>query len=521
MDLLDYHQTVQRLKELAKNAIDLSQPGQLSASRLEAYVAKALGFTLLYGTEKVTDEVMKALEALAQESSAVPKMKQMQAGHAVNSIEGYRSENRPALHTATRDFFDHPQVEREAAQASKLAMQEIEKLKEFIKSLETSQQFSDLVVIGIGGSELGPHAHYQALRYLPHRSVHFIGNLDPDETSLILRDLDLKTTLVAVISKTGTTLETTTNEERFRWLFKEAELSPQEHFISITMAGSPLDNPTQYLQCFHLWDWVGGRYSTTSMVGGVLLAFAFGFNVYWEFLQGAHAMDQVALGSDLSKNLPLLAALLGIWNRNFLNYPTLAIIPYSQALQYYPKHIQQLDMESNGKRINRQGGFISFDSGPIIWGEPGTNAQHSFFQLLHQGTSIVPVEFIGFLESQLPQDFLYQGTTSQQKLLANLFAQILALAKGKSSDNPNTQFPGNRPSHLIFGKQLTPYSLGALLAFYEHKVAFQGFIWGINSFDQEGVQLGKVLANQIIECFSKKIDSSDPLVNSFLKWTKN
>lgn len=212
-------------------------------------------------------------------------------------------------------------------------------------------------------------------------------------------------------------------------------------------------------------------------------------------------MDKAALHKDISKNLPLLGALLGIWNRNFLNYPVLAVVPYSQALWRYAAHIQQVDMESNGKRIDQRGNPVDFATGPIVIGEPGTAAQHSFYQLLHQGTDTVPLELFGFKESQYDYDLNVKGTTSQQKLLANLFAQSIALATGKQSSNPNTVFPGNRPSHLILGKKLTPFSLGALLAYFEHKFAFQGFIWGINSFDQEGVQLGKELANKIIERF--------------------
>jgi glucose-6-phosphate isomerase len=320
-----------------------------------------------------------------------------------------------------------------------------------------------------------------------------------------------------VISKTGTTLETVTNEALVRDRFIKAKLDPAKHFVSVSMAGSPLDDPKKYLACFHIWDWIGGRYSTTSMVGGVLLSFAFGFDVYWELLRGANAMDKAANNRELSNNLPLLSALLGIWNRNFLNYPTLAIIPYSQALLRFPAHIQQLDMESHGKRIDQHGNAVNFETGPIIWGEPGTNGQHSFFQLIHQGTTVVPLELVGYKESQFQEDLNVKGTTSQQKLLSNLFAQMLALATGEKSDNPNKTFPGNRPTHLLLGKRLTPYSLGALLAFFEHKIAFQGFVWDINSFDQEGVQLGKVLSNKIISRFADPKSQPYPLADVLIK----
>jgi glucose-6-phosphate isomerase len=218
-------------------------------------------------------------------------------------------------------------------------------------------------------------------------------------------------------------------------------------------------------------------------------------------LKGAHTVDQNALSKDLKKNLPLLGALLGIWNHNFLNIQTCAIIPYSQALSRFSAHLQQLDMESNGKQIDRQGQFVDFATGPIIWGEPGTNAQHSFYQLIHQGTVPIALEMIGFRHNQTGHDFTYKDTTSQEKLLSNLIAQSIALATGKKSSNPNQVFLGNRPSYLLIGEKLTPHTLGALLAYYEHKVAFQGFIWNINSFDQEGVQLGKVLAESLMGRF--------------------
>jgi glucose-6-phosphate isomerase len=218
-------------------------------------------------------------------------------------------------------------------------------------------------------------------------------------------------------------------------------------------------------------------------------------------------MDKVACQDDLKTNLPLLGALLDIWNHNFLGHPTLAFVPYSEALYRFPAHIQQVVMESNGKRIDRRGLTLDFDSGPIVWGEPGSSAQHSFYQLIHQGTDPVPLELVGFKESVYGMDTSVQETTSQQKLLSNLFAQTLALAIGQKSDNPNKVFPGNRPSHILLGKKLTPYALGALFAYVEHKVVFEGFIWDINSFDQEGVQLGKVLANKVLDLFHDKVKS--------------
>lgn len=241
-----------------------------------------------------------------------------------------------------------------------------------------------------------------------------------------------------------------------------------------------------------------------------MLAFALGIETYLQFLQGAHAMDLVALESDPQKNLPLLGALLGIWNRNFLKLPTVAIIPYSQALARFPAHLQQLDMESNGKHINKEGKVVDYETGPIIWGEPGTNGQHSFFQMIHQGTTIIPLEIIGFEKNQYEEDQFVEGSTSQEKLLSNLFAQAIALAQGQDNPNPNKVFTGNRPSHILLAHRLDPFTMGALLAYYEHKVVFQGFIWNINSFDQEGVQLGKKLATEMIKTFVEVREKQKP-----------
>lgn len=509
----------EQLQKLAESPLDLHKEGVLTPSRLTKYCSEAVGFKLLYGCEKVTEETMSALFDLAKERNVLDEMQKMQSGEIVNKIEGFLSENRQALHTATRDFFDQPQRAPKAVEAAALAKQQVDKLKSFMEKIDKENAFTDLIVIGIGGSDLGPRALYLALRYLQKkdRRIHFICNIDPDDAAQALKKVNLKKSLVLVVSKSGTTLETLTNEELVKERFIKQGLKPSEHFVSISTPGSPLDDPRKYLECFHMWDWIGGRYSATSMGGGVLLSFMFGFDVYWDLLKGANLMDKAALTKELTYNLPLLGALLAVWNHNFLGYPTLAIIPYSQPLSRFSAHIQQVEMESNGKRIDKQGLPVDFQTGPIIWGEPGTNAQHSFFQLLHQGTATVPIEFIGFKKGQ-SEDFTFKGTTSHQKLLSNLFAQSLALAHGQSNENPNKVFPGNTPSHILLGKELNPFYLGALLSYYEHKAAFQGFIWNINSFDQEGVQLGKVLANRILECFAPKKDSKPyPLGEAFIK----
>lgn len=498
------YKAVAKLRELAAKPFDLSKAGNLTPLRIEEFCAASCGYEMLYGTERVTNEVMDALAKLASEADVLSLMERMQNGEVLNFIKGFPSENRAVLHTATRDFFENRKVARPAREAAEMAWDEVEKLKTFMNKIEAEKTFTDLIMIGIGGSDLGPYANYLGVEYLnkPGRNVYFINNVDPDNAADVLLKANLERSLVVVVSKSGGTLETATNAAFVRSRFVEAGLKPKQHFVSVTGEGSPMDDANEYLESFYIWDWIGGRYSSTSMVGGVVLAFAFGFDVYFEFLRGANAMDQAALNSELTENMPLMGALLSIWNHNFLGSATCAIIPYSNALRRFSAHIQQLSMESNGKHIDRLGNPVSFQTGEIIWGELGTNAQHSFYQLLHQGTEIVPIEFIGFKESQYEEDFLFQGTTSQEKLLANLFAQAIGLATGKESDNPNKQFVGNRPSHIILGKRLTPFALGALLSYFEHKVAFQGFIWNINSFDQEGVQLGKKLADQIIDRFA-------------------
>lgn len=502
---LDYDAT-KKLKGLAVSPIDLSKDGVLTKERIQRMQAEAMGFKLLFATERVTEDVLMALEALAKEANVFAKMKAMQSGEIINKIEGFPSENRSVLHTAMRDFFDHAQTSDAASKAAALAKREVDKLEHFLQKLDKEDHFTDLVQVGIGGSDLGPRALYIALQAYknPKRRVHFVSNVDPDDVAATLMGLDLSKTLVVVVSKSGSTLETLTNEQLVASHFKRAGLEPKKHFIAVTGEKSPLDDPSKYLASFYMWDYIGGRYSATSMVGGVMLAFGLGFDNYRAILKGAHAMDMVALKSDVKQNLPLLSALLGIWNRNFLGHQTVAVIPYSQALLRFTAHLQQCNMESNGKHIDKQGKQVTFDTGPIIWGEPGTNGQHSFYQHIHQGTTVAPLEFIGFKECQRAEDLEVQGTYSQQKLLANLFAQSLALAIGQKNSNPNKQFLGNRPNRIMLAKKLDPYTMGALLAYYEHQVAFQGFIWNINSFDQEGVQLGKLLANKILDIFKEE-----------------
>ncbi|HUT36827.1 MAG TPA: glucose-6-phosphate isomerase [Planctomycetota bacterium] len=496
------------LEKLARKPFDLTAPGALAPPRIRGMKSDGPAFRLLYGTQRVTPDVLQALQGLASQTQAVGQFARMMRGEVMNQIVGHPSERRQVLHTVSRNVFADLPCKHDAAQSKAVAKakEQLCRLKEFLGEIERDGRFTDLVQVGIGGSDLGPRALYIALRnyWRPGHRVHFVSNVDPDDAAAVLAGLDLSRTLVCVVSKSGTTLETLTNEKLVAARFKKACLEPKDHFVAVTAEGSPMDDPAKYLRSFHMYDYIGGRFSATSMVGGVALGFGLGYDGFLGILRGAREMDLNALNRSARKNLPLLAALLGIWNRNFLGCETLVILPYSQMLSRFAAHLQQLDMESNGKRVDRCGRPVPYATGPIVWGEPGTNGQHAFYQLIHQSETVIPCEFIGFRQSQMGRDRKVEGTTSQQKLLANLLAQSVALATGKRDDNPNKVFPGNRPSSLLLADKLDPRTLGALLAYYENKVAFQGFLWNINSFDQEGVQLGKVLANQFIAHFKAK-----------------
>lgn len=506
----DELRSVHRLRNLARSPFDLTTPGALAGERIRAYRTTMAGFDFLYATQRVDEQVLDGLQTLADETGLVDRFLAMKGGAVLNRIDGFASENRQVLHTACRDLFSttpaHPAATAQAAE-------QLDRLRRFLDDLaqgrlvnHRGEPFAHMVQVGIGGSDLGPRALYLALqRYrLPGRSARFIANVDPDDAAAVLAGLDLSRTLFNVVSKSGTTLETLTNEQLVRDALTGAGLDPARHLVAVTGAGSPMDDPQRYLASFHMFDSIGGRYSATSMVGGVTLGFALGLDAFMEILAGAHAVDVAAEERSIRVNIPLLMALLGIWNRNFLGLDTLAVLPYSQALARFPAHLQQCDMESNGKSVDRSGRTVAWQTGPVVWGEPGTNGQHAFYQLLHQGTTVVPAEFIGFRQSQYGTDAMVKGTTSQQKLAANMLAQSLALAAGQENDNPNRRFAGNRPSSVLLADRLTPRNMGALLALYEHKIAFQGFCWNINSFDQEGVQLGKVLADRLLAALAAR-----------------
>lgn len=493
----------QQLNSLAKNR---TTPLKLNSSRLKRMtVSMGTGLFYNYAAKLVDEQILTVLQDLADEMDVLGQYRQLIAGAVMNG-----SEQRRVLHHLTRGQLG-PAVIAQGCDKRLFYEGQRQRISAFAEKIHrgqllgsTGERFRHVCQIGIGGSALGPRALYLALAHGAHcrdqqyMTASFITNVDPDNAGQILADLDLSATLFIVVSKSGTTQETLSNEALVCQALQQAGLDPAIHLVCVTSAGCSIASSVRYLDHFYLDDAIGGRFSSTSAVGATLLTLTFGANVFAALLDGAHHQDNLALNPSVTKNPALLDALIGVYERNCLGYGCSAVLPYSQPLIRFVAHLQQLDMESNGKSVNRDGVPLSYNSGPIIFGEPGTNGQHSFYQLLHQGTQIVPLQFIGFQHSQGGTDLQVGGSTSQDKLNANLVAQIFAFANGQQSSDCNTFFAGQRPSSLIYGEQLTPWVLGALLAHFENKVMFQGFLWNINSFDQEGVQLGKQLAQQVL-----------------------
>ena len=480
--------------------------GENGAERVKKYsVPMAAGLAYNYGAKAVDDTVLEILAKLAKEAQLTEKFKALYNGEMINT-----GEKRLVLHQLTRGQLGDAVI-ADGVDKREFYVNEQNKIAEFAKKVHNGEitnaageKFTTVVQIGIGGSDLGPRAMYLALENWAKvndtlkMEAAFISNVDPDDAAGVLSKIDVAHSLFVLVSKSGTTLETLTNESFVKDALKKAGLDPSKHMIAVTSETSPLAKSADYLAAFFMDDYIGGRYSSTSGVGGAVLSLAFGPEVFARFLDGAAAADITAKNEDLLQNPSLLDALIGVYERNVLGYSDTAVLPYSQALSRFPAHLQQLDMESNGKSVNRYGEPVNYVTGPIIFGEPGTNGQHSFYQLLHQGTDIIPLQFIGFKNNQMGSDVVIEDSTSQQKLCANVAAQIVAFACGKDDENSNKKFEGGRPSSIIIGDQLTPEALGALLSHFENKVMFQGFAWNLNSFDQEGVQLGKVLAKKVL-----------------------
>jgi len=479
------------------------------AKRGERMTAEAVGIYFDYSKHRITDETLRLLLQLAEESGLRTRVDAMFRGEKINVTE-----NRAVLHVALRAP-EKQTVMLEGEDVVPPVRAVLARMASFsnrVRSGEwkghTGKRIRNVVNIGIGGSDLGPVMAYEALRHYSQRDLafHFVSNIDGTDFVEATRDLDAEETLFIISSKTFTTLETMTNAHTARdWLLKTLKhpAAVARHFLAIsTNAVEVAKFGIDEANMFEFWDWVGGRYSMDSAIG-LSTMIAIGPDHFRAMLHGFHQMDEHFRTAPFERNLPVLMGLLGLWYNNFFDAQTIAVLPYEQYLKRFPAYLQQLTMESNGKHVTLAGTEVDYQTGPIYWGEPGTNGQHSFYQLIHQGTKLIPCDFIGFLRPLNPLG------RHHDLLLANMFAQAEALAFGKTSQEvqaegtpawlaPHRTFEGNRPSSTILLEQLTPEALGKLIALYEHSVFTQGAIWGIDSFDQWGVELGKALAARII-----------------------
>ena len=478
--------------------------------RGERLAVEAAGIYLDYSKNRITDETLRLLLQLAQESGLRDRIDAMFRGDKINV-----SENRAVLHVALRAprgasvIHDGRNVVPEVHAVLDKMANFADRLRSGIWRGHTGKRIRSVINIGIGGSDLGPVMAYEALKDYSERSLvfRFVSNVDGTDFAEAVRDLDPAETLFIVSSKTFTTLETMTNAHTARdWLLsglKGAESAIAQHFVAVsTNAQEVATFGIDTANMFGFWDWVGGRYSMDSAIG-LSTMLAIGPDNFRAMLDGFHEMDEHFRSAPFERNLPVLTGLLAVWYSNFFGAQTVAVLPYEQYLKRFPAYLQQLTMESNGKHVTRDGIRVDYDTGPIYWGEPGTNGQHSFYQLIHQGTRLIPCDFIAFAQTLKPLG------RHHDMLLANVFAQTEALAFGKTKEEveaegtpdwlvPHRLFDGNRPSNTILLDRLTPAALGRLVALYEHSVFTQGAIWAIDSFDQWGVELGKALAQRII-----------------------
>ncbi|MCM4155132.1 glucose-6-phosphate isomerase [Gramella sp. AN32] len=499
----------EHLRKLFKN--DPERAKKLSISWEDFYVD--------FSKNRLNDKTQKLLIDLAEECKLKEAIDSYFSGEEIN-----QTEKRPVLHTALRAPVTS-KIEVDGENVMPLVQEAKLKIKNFTKEIIegdrrgfTGKKFTDVVNIGIGGSDLGPVMVTESLKfYQNHLKVHFVSNVDGDHVNDVIQDLNPETTLVLIVSKTFTTMETLSNANTVReWFLKAAEEKEvAKHFVAVS---TNLERVSAFgvaeENIFPMWDWVGGRFSLWSAVG-LSIALAVGYDNFDRLLKGAHKMDEHFKTADFAENIPVQLALISIWYNNFFGAETEAVIPYSQYLSLLPAYLQQAIMESNGKSVDRNGNEVDYQTGTIIWGEPGTNSQHAFFQLIHQGTKLIPADFIGFKKS------LFGNKDHQDKLMANFFAQTEALMNGKTSEEvenelkfigfkqkdidvlkPFKVFSGNNPTNTLLIEQLTPESLGKLIALYEHKIFVQGVIWNIFSYDQWGVELGKQLANKILADFS-------------------
>ncbi|MGA9638338.1 glucose-6-phosphate isomerase [Flavobacterium sp.] len=519
--------------------VSMQEMFKVDTSRTDKFNIKWNDFLIDYSKNNINEETMALLQELANEVGLKTAIADYFGGEIIN-----KTENRAVLHTALRA------KESEVVNVNGVnVIPEVYEVKAKIKAFTnevvsgtrkgyTGKAFTDVVNIGIGGSDLGPAMVVEALQFYKNDlNVHFVSNVDGDHVNEIIKKLNPETTLFVIVSKTFTTQETLTNSETIRkWFLNSAtQEDVAKHFVAVSTNMQKVTefgiNPNNV---FPMWDWVGGRFSLWSAVG-LTISLAVGYDNYEQLLNGANEMDMHFKTTDFDKNAPVILALLSVWYNNFFGAESEALIPYTQYLQKLAPYLQQGTMESNGKSIGRDGKPVNYQTGTIIWGEPGTNSQHAFFQLIHQGTKLIPSDFIGFVKP------LYGDENHHDKLMSNFFAQTEALLHGKTAEQvqgefdkqgldvatasyllPFKVFTGNKPTNTILIEKLTPKTLGSMIAMYEHKIFVQGIIWNIFSFDQWGVELGKQLANSILdEINTKTVKSHDSstsfLLNYFLK----
>jgi glucose-6-phosphate isomerase len=518
-------------------AIHLRELFSLDPDRFRTFSLRQGPLLLDYSKNRITEETKGLLLDLARETGVPERMKAMFEGRRINVTEG-----RSVLHVALRNRSNRPVlVEGQDVMPEVNAV--LERMRAFTEKVRgkewkgfSGRPITDVVNIGIGGSDLGPRMATRALKKYARDDLrlHFVSNIDGTHLAETLRELSPETTLFIVASKTFTTQETLANAEAARsWLLEAAgdQSAVAKHFVAVS---TNTEKVTAFgidpEHMFVFWDWVGGRYSLWSAIG-LPIALAVGMDRFEDLLQGAHEMDEHFRTAPLEENLPVILGLLSVWYTNFFGAETQAVLPYDQYLEELPAYLQQGEMESNGKRATLEGDVVDYATGPVIWGTPGTNGQHAYFQLLHQGTRLIPCDFIGFAETLNPVD------DHHRLLLANLFAQTEALMKGKSEEEarieleaegrspeeverllPHKVFEGNRPSNTILLQRLDPESLGRLIALYEHKIFTQGAVWAINSFDQWGVELGKQLAKSILPELQSpgRVSSHDASTNGLI-----
>ncbi|QCX53221.1 glucose-6-phosphate isomerase [Elizabethkingia sp. JS20170427COW] len=524
----------------AQQNFELADLFQKNPQRFTDFSLQHQNLLFDYSKNLVDEKTLQLLLQLADECQLKDAIEKMFTGDTINATEG-----RAVLHTALRSFGENTILQHGEDIAPEIAkvLQQMKAFSEKVISGEhkgfTGKPITDVVNIGIGGSDLGPAMVCNALKHYKTRlNVHFVSNVDGNHIAEVVKDLNPETTLFIVASKTFTTQETMTNALSAKtWFLQAAEESDVAlHFVALSTNIAAVKNfGIAEENIFQFWDWVGGRYSLWSAIG-LSIVFAVGYDNFEKLLRGAQNSDQHFRNTEFNKNIPVLMALLGIWYRNFYDASSYAILPYSQYLDRFAAYLQQGDMESNGKSVDRNGDYVEYETGPIIWGEPGTNGQHAFYQLIHQGTELIPADFIAFAKACNPL------SDHQDKLMSNFFAQTEALAFGKDKETVIQElksagkseeeiaslvnykvFSGNVPTNSFIFEELTPFSLGQLIAFYEHKIFVQGVIWNIYSFDQWGVELGKQLANKILPELQAEgeVSSHDSSTNGLINFYKN